>query len=348
MGLYSRLSGAAAAIAVAFGFFAGAPAKATADDAAIANFYRGKTMDLIIGYSPGGGYDQYARLVGRFLGKHIPGNPSIVPRNLPGASSRTAAAFLYAKAPQDGTVIGTADQSLALAQVMGDSTLRDIDTGKFGYVGSPTMENNIVITWHKSKVTDVEKARQIAVPIGATGGSTSSQYPLIMNNLLGTRFEIIMGYPGGNDINMAMENGEVDGRGSVNWGSVKPLGWVDKKMINILVQVGLQREKELPNVPLLMDFAAKDEDKQMLRLISAPTTIGRPIFSTPNVPPERLDALRKAFDAMVKDPEFLAAAQKEGLLVEPISGKQLEQIVTEIVSTPKDVGAKLAKLIGVQ
>ncbi|WP_332718226.1 Bug family tripartite tricarboxylate transporter substrate binding protein [Pelagibacterium mangrovi] len=311
----------------------------------VEEFYRGKTIDMIIGYSPGGGYDQYARLVARHLGEYIPGNPEIVPRNMPGASSRLAAGYIYNVAPQDGTVIGTADQSLAVAQAMGEPL--ELDASQFGYVGSPAMENNVLITWHESNVATVDDAKQTPIAIGATGGSTSSQYPSIMNSLLGTQFEIITGYPGGNDINFAMESGEVDGRGSVNWASLKPLGWYEEGQINVLVQIGLQREPDLPDVPLLYELAENQEDEQLLRMLSAPTAMGRPIFSTPNVPQERLQALRDAFDQMVVDPAFIEAAANEGLSVIPVSGAELQQTAEEIISTPPDVAARLAEFIGV-
>lgn len=311
----------------------------------VEEFYSGKTIDMIIGYSPGGGYDQYARLVARHLGHYLPGNPEIVPRNMPGASSRLAAGYIYNVAPQDGTVLGTADQSLSVAQAMGEQL--ELDASQFGYIGSPTMENNVLITWHSSNVTNVEEAKQTPIAIGATGGSTSSQYPLIMNSLLGTQFEIITGYPGGNDINFAMESGEVDGRGSVNWASVKPLGWYEEGLINVLVQIGLQPEPDLADVPLLFELAENDEDAQLLRLLSAPTAIGRPIFTAPNVPQDRLQALRDAFDQMVADPAFIEAAAIEGLSVIPIPGAQLQQTVDEIIASPPDTAARLSEFIGV-
>lgn len=326
---------------LAAALLAGAPVMA---QESVEEFYAGKTIDMIIGYSPGGGYDQYARLVARHLGNYIPGNPEIVPRNMPGASSRLAAGYIYNVAPQDGTVLGTADQSLAVAQAMGDEAL-ELDASGFGYIGSPAMENNVLITWHESGVETVDDAKETAIPIGATGGSTSSQYPTIMNELLGTRFEIITGYPGGNDINFAMESGEVSGRGSVNWASVKPLGWYEEGLINVLVQIGLQSEADLTDVPLLYELAENEEDEQLLRLLSAPTAIGRPIFTTPNVPEERLQALRDAFDEMVADPAFIEAAANEGLGVIPVSGEQLQATVDEILATSPEVAARLGEFI---
>jgi tripartite-type tricarboxylate transporter receptor subunit TctC len=308
-------------------------------------FYKGKTITMLIGYSPGGGYDTYARLVAKHMSGHIPGKPQIVPRNMPGAGSRTAVAHIYSVASKDGTVLGTADQSLALAQAMGENL--PFDTTKLIYIGNPSAENNTTVTWHTSGVKTLDDAKKVEVPIGATGGSTSSQYPKAMNAMLGTKFRIILGYPGGNDINLAMERGEVAGRGSNSWASWKGTrpDWLKDKKINILVQIGLNKAPDLPDVPLLMDLASNPEDKAVLRLLSAPSTIGRPIFTTPGVPEDRVKALRDAFDAMVKDPAFIADAEKSGLDLDPVPGSELQKIVAEIVATPKPIATKLASII---
>jgi tripartite-type tricarboxylate transporter receptor subunit TctC len=313
---------------------------------AVEEFYRGRKIDLVIGYSPGGTYDLYARLVARHLGQHIPGKPQIVPRNMPGAGSRTAATFVASIAPRDGSVLATADQSLALQQAAGDKRIK-FDTTKFIYIGNPNVENNTTVTWHASRVKTIEDAKRREVTMGATGGSTSSQYPKAMNALLGTRFKIILGYPGGNDINLAMERGEVDGRGSNSWASWKATRphWLAEKKINILVQIGLKKAPDLPGVPLLMDLGANTEDRALLRLLSGSTQIGRPIFTTPEVPAERIAALRTAFDAMLRDPAFLQEAKKENFDIDPVSGEALQKLVREIVATPKAQGERLRKII---
>ena len=313
----------------------------------VEEFYKGKNVDLIIGYSPGGGYDLYARLVGQFLGEHIPGKPTIIPRNLPGAGSRIAANWIYEVAPKDGSVLGTADQSLSIAQAMGDKDFT-IDTSKLIYIGNPNADNNTTVTWHTSPVKTIEDAMKTEIPMGATGGSTSSQYPKAMNAVLGTKFNVIVGYPGGNDINLAMERGEVAGRGSNAWASWKSTkaDWLKEKKINILVQIGLTKAPDLPNVPLLVDLAKNNDDRALLKLLSAPTTIGRPIFTSPGVPEERVKALRAAFDATMKDPNFLAAAEKAKMDINPVSGAELQKIVAEIVATPKPIADRLQGIIG--
>jgi hypothetical protein len=223
-----------------------------------------------------------------------------------------------------------------------------IDTSKLIYIGNPSADNNTTSMWHTSKVKTIEDAMKYEAPMGATGGSTSSQYPRAMNALLGTKFKIILGYPGGNDINLAMERGEVEGRGSNAWASWKStrMDWIKDKKINIIVQIGLTKAPDLPDVPLMMDLAKNPEDKAVLKLLSASTTIGRPLFTSPGVPEERVKALRAAFDATMKDPEFLADAQKRGFDINPVSGEELQKIVADIVATPKPIADRLQSIIG--
>ena len=312
----------------------------------IEDFYRGRKLDMVIGYSPGGTYDLYARLVARYLGNYIPGKPLIVPRNLPGAGSRTVVNWITHIAPKDGTVLATADQSLSLQQAVGDKRI-NFDTTKLIYIGNPNVENNTTAAWHTSGIKTIDDAKKREVTVGATGGSTSSQYPKAMNALLGTKFKIILGYPGGNDVNLALERGEVEVRGSNSWTSWKATrpDWIAEKKINILVQIGLAKVPDLPDVPLLMDLAANEDDRRLLRVLSASTHIGRPIFTTPGVPPERVAALRQAFDAMVRDPAFLAAAKRERFDIDPTTGEAMQKLVAEIVAIPKAQSERLLKII---
>jgi len=313
----------------------------------VADFYRGKTIDLIIGYSPGGSYDLYARLVGRFLGDYIPGKPRVVPRNMPGAGSRAAASWIYNIGPKDGTVIGTGDQSLAVEQAMGDKGIT-IDVSKFQYIGNPAVDNNTTTAWHTSGIKTIEDAKTRDVPTGATGGSTSSQYPKAMNALIGTRFKIITGYPGGNEINLAMEKGEVAVRGSNAWGAWKATraDWLRDKKINILVQIGLHKAPDLPDVPLMMDLVTNDADRAVMKLLSASVEIGRPLFVAPGVPAERVKALRDAFNAMVKDPVFIETAKREGFDINPSTGEEMQKVVQDIINTPKEITNRLHQIIG--
>jgi ABC-type phosphate/phosphonate transport system substrate-binding protein len=266
---------------------------------------------------------------------------------MPGAGSRAAAKWVAGVGPKDGTVLATADQSLSVEQAMGDKQL-DLDTTKLIYIGNPNADNNTTATWYTSGVKTIEDAKGKQVIMGATGGSTSSQYPKAMNALIGTKFKIVIGYPGGNDINLAMEKGEVDGRGSNAWGAWKATrpDWLRDKKINILVQIGLTKAPDLPDVPLLIDLAANDQDRAILKLLSASSTIGRPVFTSPGVPAERVKALRDAFDAMVKDPVFLAEAAKEHFDINPVSGAEMQKIVADIVATPKPIADRLLQIIG--
>jgi hypothetical protein len=313
----------------------------------VEQFYGGRKIDLIIGYTPGGTYDLYARLLARHIGKHIPGNPNVVPRNMPGGGSRVAATWVYEVAPRDGTVLATADQSLAVEQAMGDKQLK-VDATRLIYIGNPVAGNNTTVSWHTSGVRTIEDAKRVELPVGATGASTSSQYPKAMNALLGTKFKVIFGYPGTSDINLAMERGEVAGKGSDSWTAWKATrpDWLRDKKINILLQIGLKKEPDLPDVPLMMDLASNEEDQAILRLLSVSGTIGRPIFTTPDVPAERVKALRAAFENTMKDPAFLEDAKNSNAEINPVSGEDLQKLVADIVGTPRPIADRLHEIIG--
>ena len=345
MGLASSRRGAlAAALTFAFAASAGGATGASAQN--VEDFYKGKKIDIVIGFTVGGGYDAYARLVARHMGDHIPGKPTMVPRNMTGAGSRIAAAFIHGVAPKDGTAMGIADQSIPLEQALGDAGVK-FDSRELNWIGNPNADNNVLTTWHTSPVKTIEDARKIEVTMGATGYNTSSQYPTVLNAIAGTKFKVILGYPGGNEINLAMERGEVGGRGSNAWASYKSTrpDWIKENKINILVQIGLRKAPDLPNVPLLMDVATNDLDRAAMRLLSAPTTIGRPFFAPPNVPADRVKTLRAAFDAMVKDKAFLEEAQKLNLDIDPVSGEELQKIVSDIIDAPADVKKRLADVL---
>jgi hypothetical protein len=337
------------AAAAAAGLGLAAAAQPASSQSPVEQFYSGRKIDMIIGYTPGGTYDLYARLVARHMSKHIPGKPAIVPRNMPGGGSRVAATWVYEAAPRDGTVLATADQSLPVEQAMGDKQLR-IDATRLNYIGNPIAGNNTTVTWHTSGVKTIEDARRVEVPVGATGASTSSQFPRAMNALLGTKFKIILGYPGANDINLAMERGEVAGKGSDSWTAWKATrpDWLRDKKINILVQIGLEKEPDLPDVPLMMDLAANPDDRAVLKLLSVSGTIGRPIFTTPDVPAERVKALREAFRMAVKDSALLEEAKAANIDLNPVFGEELQKLVGEIVATPKPIAERLHGIISEQ
>jgi tripartite-type tricarboxylate transporter receptor subunit TctC len=309
----------------------------------VADFYKGKTISLYIGTTPGGGYDTYARIVARFMGAHIPGGPLIVPRNMPGAGGRVAAAYVYNVVAKDGLSLEASDQTLALQQALDYHKLQ-YDMAKFNWIGSPDSDNKIVNTWYTSGINTIEDAKKREVVMGAVGDGPSSQYLRAMNALIGTKFRIVSSYPGANEINLAMERGEIDGRGSGSWAIWKARpDWLSR--IKVLVQVGVAKSPDLPNVPLLMDLATNAEDRAVLRLLSSPSAIGHPILTTPDTPTERVKALRDAFNATMKDPAFLAAAKKAKLEIDPVLGEHLQSIVQDILSAPSNVRSRLASIL---
>ncbi len=330
---------------LAFALLISAPV-ASAKAQAVADFYKGRTVELLIGYTTGGGYDTYGRLVSRHLGPFIPGKPSIVVRNLPGGGGRVLMGHMMNVAPKDGSVLATADQSLPLAQAMRDPGIL-FDSKALIWIGNPAADNNTVVTWHTTGVTSIEDARKKEVIVASTGPNTSSQIAYAMNATLGTKFKVVSGYPGGNEMNMSMENGETGARVSnpwSTWKATKP-DWIRDKKINIIAQVGLARASDLPDAPLISDLATNEEDRAALRLLSAPAAVGRPYFTTPGVPADRVKALRDAFSTMEKDEAFLEDAKKLGLEINPVPGDELQKIVADIVDTPARVADRLNQII---
>ncbi|MBX9740789.1 MAG: hypothetical protein K2X62_11975 [Beijerinckiaceae bacterium] len=319
-----------------------APAAGRADD--VADFYRGKNLELFIGYSVGGGYDIYARVLARHMSRHMPGNPTIVPRNMEGAGSVRLTNWLYTAAARDGLVFGTISRGVPFDPIMGRPGSQ-FEATKFSWIGSANDEVSICVTWHTSGVTDMEGLRRQEVVVGAAGaGSDDDQFPRVLNGVLGTKMRVISGYPGGNDVVLAMERGEVNGRCGWSWTSVKSAypQWIRDKKINIVSQLGLSKHPDLKDYPSIMDFAKTDEDRQILRLIFARQGLGRPFVAPPGVPAERLAALRRAFSATMSDPLFLADAEKSKLEINPLDGQQVEALVKQVYAETSPETAKKA------
>jgi tripartite-type tricarboxylate transporter receptor subunit TctC len=305
----------------------------------VADFYKGKKVDLYIGYSAGGGYDTYARLLGSHIGKHIPGNPDVVPRNQPGAGSLTLANALYNQLPKDGTAFGIIGRGMVMEPLFGNK-LAKFDPTKFSWIGSANNEVSVCVVWHTVPIKSIQDFLNTPLTVGGTGpGADTDVFPKVLNNVLGAHLKLITGYPGGNDISLAMERGEVQGRCGWSWSSVKSTRaqWLEQKKIQVVLQISTDKHPDLPNVPLVMDLAKSDKDKKILELIFARQAMGRPFVAPPGIPDARAKALQTAFMATMKDPKFKADAKKIDLEVEPISGDRIEKIVKSMYSAPKDI-----------
>jgi tripartite-type tricarboxylate transporter receptor subunit TctC len=316
----------------------GSPALPTAA-ADVADFYRGKRINFVIGYGTGGGYDIYARLFARFIGEHIPGNPTVVPQNMPGAGSRRAANWLYSVAPKDGSVLACLGQATPTDQALGEPGIA-FDARKFNWIGNLVVVNNIMFVSAASGIATIDDAKKKTVSIGATGASSPSVlYPQVSNNLLGTKFKIVPGYSAGSDINLAVERGELDGRGSDSWASMKSThaDWLRDRRINILFQVGPRREPDLPDVPLWSELGESEAQRQVLEILSGDVAVGRPILTAPGVPADRVKALRKAFDETLADPHFIDAAKQANVYINPMGGEQLQAMVEKIAGPAENV-----------
>jgi tripartite-type tricarboxylate transporter receptor subunit TctC len=334
-----RLSSAIALAGAAYAL-AAVPAAAQS----VEEFYKGQTLTIYVGYSPGGGYDLYARTVGRHLGEHIPGNPSVIVSNVPGAGSLLLANQIYNTLPQDGSAIGVIARGMPMEPLLGSSEAQ-FDARAFNYIGSANNEVSICVSWHTSPIKKWEDLKTTEMVVGGTGeGADTDTFPKVMNNILHTKMKLVTGYPGGNDILLAMERGEVDGRCGYSWSSAKAAkaDWLAEGKMNILIQMSTEKHADLPDVPLIMDAAANDADRAALQLIFARQEFGRPFVAPPNVPADRVEALRKALMDTMEDPEFLAEAKKQDLEVNPIGGERMAELIEQIYQAPPDV-VKLAR-----
>jgi tripartite-type tricarboxylate transporter receptor subunit TctC len=312
-----------------------------------AEFYRGKTITMLIGYSSGGGYDLYARVLSKHMGRHIPGNPSIVPQNMPGAGSLRVANFLYNAAAKDGLTIGMIGRGMAMEPLIGASQPQ-YDARKFTWLGSGSDQVSLCVTWMTSPVKSWSDMLAKPFTVGGEGsGSDPDMFATMIRNLFGVKVRLVSGYPGGNEINLAMERGEVDGRCGWSWSSIKitKAAWLADKKINLLLQMALKKSRDLPEVPLIMDFATNERDRQILQLILARQQMGWPFLAPPDVPADRAAALRQAFDATLKDEAFLAEAKQRRLDVNPMTGAEIDALVGELYKTPPDVVAATKKVI---
>jgi tripartite-type tricarboxylate transporter receptor subunit TctC len=320
-----RASLAAISAAVIAGAASQAPAQTPEQ------FYKGKSLDFVIGYPPGGSNDTFGRLVARHLGKYIPGKPNIIPKNTPGAGSFLAVNQIFNVAPKDGSVIGIGAPTLALDEKLGTQGVR-FKTAEMSWVGRVDSLINIVFMWKTSPVKTFADATKIESTLSGTGaGSTVSIYPTVMNNVFRTKFKLVMGYKGSNEAMLAVERGEVEGH-STSWTALKVAhpDWIRDGSVSVLVQFALNRHPELPDIPTAVDLARNDEERAIMRAIMNAAEVGTAFFTTPGVPADRLVALRRAFDAAMKDPDLLSEAQKMRVAVSPMTGEDLQKLVAEV------------------
>ncbi len=312
-----------------------------------AEFFKGKTVTLLIGTSSGNDYDFRARLLARHMNRHIPGEPQIVPRNMPGGGGVVATNYVATIAPRDGTTIYMVMSNMMTSQAMGLQGVQ-FDTRKFRWIGNTTSSPNVVNSWHTTGITKIEQTKTQDLVLGAPVGTAGVLYATALQKVYGARIKLVTGYPGGGEVNIAMERGEVNGRGSNSWSSWKSTkpDWLSEKKLNILVQVGLKRDRDLPDVPLLLVLAGNDLDRQVLAFISAETAIARALVAPPEVPADRIEALRRAFDAAVKDPEMIADAAKSKIDIDPMRGEDAQKIADGIVDAAPTVVARARELFG--
>jgi tripartite-type tricarboxylate transporter receptor subunit TctC len=341
MGARLRLRLTSIALAIALTYVSAANAETAAE------FYKGRNLELDISSSVGGGYDAYARMLARHIGRFIPGSPIVVAKNMEGAGGLRLANFLYNAAPRDGTTFATLYRGTVFDPLLGGKGAQ-FDATRFTYIGSANNEVSVCVAWHTTGITRFEQVLTKELVVGASGPSADTyQFPKIVNGVLGTKFKIIAGYPGGNDIDLAMERGEVQGRCGWSWTSLKATrpSWLTEKKISILFQMGLSRHSDLPDVPLIIDLARNDDDKAILKLIFARQVMAWPYITPPYLPNDRTEALRAAFMETMKDRDFLADAEKSLLEIRPVTGEDIQKLVKDVYKTPTEIARRAADIL---
>ncbi len=326
----------AAACVSAFALIAAVPVRA----ADVASFYKGRTVQVMIGFSAGGGYDIYARTLARYMGKHIPGNPTMVPQNMPGAGTLKVANYIYSVAPKDGTVIGTFARGIPMEKLLGRTVGQQFDATKFTWIGSVTDEPSVCVFWAASGIKTWQDMKTKPWKVGGSGVTSDLDiYANVLRNMFHLPGRLITGFPGGTEVLLSMQRREVDGRCGWSWSSLlsRDKHLMDQKLVTIPLQLGLEANPDIPGVPLVIDQTNDPKEKAALRMIFSRQVMARPFAAPPNLPPDRTKALRDAFDATMKDPDFLAEMKKLDLEVRPQSGLKVEQLVKEVYAYPPDV-----------
>ena len=306
-----------------------------------------QNVTMVVGYSPGATYDIYTRTFARHLGKHLPGNPNVVVQNMAGAGSLRSANFIYTTAPKDGTTIGMFARGLAMQPLL-DMTGIQYEAKKFSWIGSISSDVSLVLSWHTRPFKSIEDVRKSEMVVAGTGsGADSVIFPYILNGILGTKFKVVTGYPGAADFLLAVERQEADGTAGVSWSGLnaaKP-EWIANKRINVMVQLGLKKHPGMGAAPLVMEFAKNDSDRGVLELIFARQDMAYPIVAPPGTPPERVAVLRKAFEGVLRDPDYLAEAKKQHLESNFMRGEEIEKLIDRLFASPPDVVARAVKAL---
>ncbi len=329
-------------VLLAASIFVAAASPALAQQEDVAAFYKGKTIRLVVGVGVGSGYDINARLLARHMGHHIPGQPTIIVQNQPGAGSLTMTNALYNSGPFDGTVIGASFNGMPTTPLLQPGGVR-FEPEKLNWLGSTNRETQVMYVWHAAPGQALADAKTTEIVMGAQApGSTQFDYPVLANHLFGFKFKVVTGYPSTPKIHLAMESGEVHGT-IANWSTLKAInpGWIAEKKIRMLAQWTFTKNPELPDVPMFLSLAKTDEERAALRLMLARLEYGRPFFLPPNVPADRVQALRRAFDATMKDPAYLAEAEKLKIEVEPLTGEEVATFVSQVSRTPAETVARV-------
>jgi len=330
---------ATAALILSLGMVQPAVAQAPAD------FFRGKTLTIYVGLSAGGGYDMNARLVSRHIGKYIPGNPLVVVRNMPGAGGLVMTNHVSNVAPRDGLHLGAPQRGVPFEPLLGQDSKAKFDPRSLNWIGSVNSDTSLAIVHKRTGIKTWQDLRNRDTIIAGTGvGTESVVVPYVLRNLMGLKFKVIAGFPGGSEMNLSMARGEVDGRGTFSWTSLKPnyKEWLESGDYVMLFQMGLRKHRDLPDVPLVIDLADSDDLKRLLKIQFTAFELGRPIFAAEGVPADRIAILRKAFDESMKDKDLILEAEKSDQEVNPMSGAEMQDIFREIYETPKDLIARLA------
>src|SRR3954447_199421 len=325
---------------------AAAIAPACADP--VADFYSGKQIKFVIRSGVGGSYDQYSRLLARHMGKHIPGNPALLLLNMPGGGGIRSANYVAKIAPQDGTVLTMVSQGLPVDQALGLNPSFQADLRDFAWIGNVSSSNQVLVTWHTSPTKTLDQLMARETGIGSSQARLILvQMAAVLNNIGGTKIKIVFGYPDGRDINLAMERGEVEGRATNPWASYLATDphYVQQKLIIPIIQMGMEKEADLPHVPLMRDLARNADDQAVLDFMSRAVSVGRPIATTPGVPAERVAALRKAFDETLKDPEFIQEAKTQRAEIQAMTGVQLAQIIHDIIEAAAELRERVKVVI---